>query len=238
MPGVEADRATVPAGGESVARIVHDLHGPLTVIRGLCATLARDETRPARRRTIALIDAEALRVAAGLRALGRTPDAATGRRGGPADLAILVGAAGDRFAAIAARRGARLSIRGVHRAVWIDGDPAMLERVIDNLVRNAIRHCGEGGRVELTLACRGGRAVLRVRDDGAGVRVADRERIFLAGERGGAPRGEGRGLGLAIAREIAQAHGGRLTLDAVGAGACFRLSLPLSPEADRGPWAA
>ena len=143
-----------------------------------------------------------------------------------------------RFGPVAGGRGARLEIRGAHAPTWIGGDARLLERVVDNLVRNAIRHCAPDGRIELALASRGGRAVLRVRDDGAGVPASDRERIFRAGERGSAPRGEGRGLGLAIARDIVRAHGGRLTLDAVGAGACFRLSLPLLDGADPGPRAA
>ena len=67
---------------------------------------------------------------------------------------------------------------------------------------------------------------LTVRDDGAGVPDADRETIFIAGERGSAPRGPGQGLGLSIAREIAAAHGGTLTLDRLGPGASFRLVLP------------
>ena len=131
-----------------------------------------------------------------------------------------------------------LTARGAHAPVGVEGDAAMLERAVDNLLRNAIRHCGTPGRVELALSSRHGRAVLRVRDDGEGVPPADRERIFTAGERGSSPRGEGRGLGLAIAREITEAHGGCLTLDPVGVGACFRLSLPLGRTAEGGPRAA
>jgi signal transduction histidine kinase len=87
--------------------------------------------------------------------------------------------------------------------------------------------------VRITAARRAGWGEVRVADDGPGVPVADRERIFRPGERGSAPRGDGRGLGLAIARELAEHHGGRLTLDAVGRGATFRLALPLR-EAARG----
>ena len=238
MPGTAAHGADPGAREDAMARLVHDLHAPLTVIRGLCATLARDEASPDRRRAIDLIDAETLRLAAGLRGLGAGSPGRESRGGEPVDLAALVEGAGRRFGPAAAAGGARLETRGAQAPVWVDGDARLLERVIDNLVRNAIRHCPADGRIELVLASRGGRAVLRVRDDGAGVPAADRERIFRAGQRGSDPRGAGRGLGLAIARDIAHAHGGRLTLDAVGAGACFRLSLPLLGAADRGPRAA
>ena len=235
MGGGPATGATLPAG-DAVARLVHDLHGPLTVIRGLCAALARDELRPERLRAIGLIDGEALRLAAGLGRIGR----AAGERSAPArvNLAALVAAGAERFSALALAGGVTLAVRGAHAPVWVEGDAAMLERAIDNLLRNAIRHCGTPGRVDLAVSPRGGRAVLRVRDDGEGVPVVDCERIFIAGDRGSSPRGEGRGLGLAIAREIAEAHGGRLTLDPVGAGACFRLTLPLGGAADGGPRAA
>lgn len=221
-----------------MARIVHDLHAPLTVIRGLCATLARGEASPERRRAIGLIDSETLRLAAGLRGLGTGSSDRVPRTADPVDLAALAEDAGSRFGPAAAARGARLEVRGARAPVWVGGDARLLGRVIDNLVRNAIRHCPPGGRIELAVTRRGGRAVLRVRDDGAGVPATDRERIFLPGDRGSAPRGEGRGLGLAIARDIARGHGGGLTLDAVGAGACFRLSLPILGGADPGPRAA
>lgn len=235
MPGAPASGR--PSRQAHVARLAHDLHGPLTVIRGLCATLARTEERPDHRRALALIDGEALRLAEGLRALVRT-DGEGGPGPLPADLAALTISIAERFGPAAVRAGVRLAVRGVHRPVWVEGDLGAIERAVENLVGNALRHAGPDGLVELALATRGGRAVLRVRDDGAGVAVADRERIFRPGERGGAPRGEGRGLGLAIAREIAEAHGGRLTLDPVGTGACFRLSLPLGPAAGAGPRAA
>jgi signal transduction histidine kinase len=238
MPGAMARRADLAPGVDAMERIVHDLHGPLTVIRGLCATLARGEASADRRRAIDLIDAETLRLAAGLRGLA-TPAPDRGLRDGdPVDLSAIVGRAERRFGPVAATHRACLEARGVHAPVWVGGDGRSIERVIDNLVCNAIHHCPPGGRIELALTSRGGRAVLRVRDDGAGVPPPDRERIFLPGDRGSSPRGDGRGLGLAIARDIARAHGGRLTLDAVGTGACFRLSLPLLGGADRGPRAA
>ena len=239
MPGAMAPGTPLSAS-QSVARLIHDLHGPLTVIRGLCATLVRDEADPGRRRALALIDGETLRLAAGLAGLYGAPESRVGTAPAtsPMDLAALVTATGERFSAIAESSGLELSTRVTGAPVWVDADAEMIERVIDNLVRNAVRHCAPGRRVEIALGVRRRRAVVRVRDQGAGVPVCDRERIFAPGYRGSRPRGDGRGLGLAIAREIAEAHGGRLTLDSVGAGACFRLCLPLLGDLDHGPRAA
>ena len=78
----------------------------------------------------------------------------------------------------------------------------------------------------------GGEATLTVRDTGPGVTPADRERIFDRSGRGRGARREGAGLGLAIVRAIAEAHGGRVAVDRPdGGGAAFRLTLPVDPPA-------
>ena len=219
--------------GAALDRLVHDLFGPLTVIRGVCATLARDEPAGERRAGLALIDAETLRLAAGLDGLARAT-ARPGREpvaGGPVCLAALAESVAERYRALGDARGVAVvaRVRGLAPTVTAAGDD--LRRALDNLVQNALRH--SASEIRITAGRRAGWGEVRVADDGPGVPAADRERIFRPGDRGSAPRGEGRGLGLAIARELAEEHGGRLTLDPVGRGATFRLALPLR-EAARG----
>jgi signal transduction histidine kinase len=209
------------ATGDPAARIIHDLRAPLTVIRGLCETLDRAGVDGRVRCGLRAIDGEVSRLAEGLDALaGRE-----GRPPGPVDLAHLAAAACERFRWAAAERDVRLSVRA-GRPAWSHGDSGAIARAIDNLLGNALRHCAAGGSVRLAVAARGSWVHFSVRDDGPGVPDADREVIFIAGERGSSPRGPGHGLGLSIAREIAVAHGGQLTLDRLGNGACFRLTLP------------
>jgi signal transduction histidine kinase len=215
-------------------RAVHDLHGPLTVIRGLCLGLERCDRRAERRRTIALIDAEVMRLARGLAGLV-APSAPVA---GSIDLAALARAAAERFAAVGRERGVAVRLLRGAPAAPVAGDSARLERALDNLLHNALRHAGPAGTVTIRVAATGGRAEVRVRDGGRGVPAADREAIFIPGVRGSAPEGEGSGLGLAIAREIAEAHGGTLTLDPAGPGACFRLRLPLAARPSDDPRAA
>ncbi len=217
-------------------RLVHDLFGPLTVIRGVCATLARDEPHDERRAGLELIDAETLRLAAGLDGLARVArrPAGTATPGGPVCLAALAASVAERHRAVGAGRGVRVvaQVRGLPPTVTAAADD--LRRALDNLVQNALRHCAS--QVRITAGRRAGWGEVRVADDGPGVPPGDRERIFRPGDRGTASRGAGRGLGLAIARELAERHGGRLTLDPVGRGATFRLALPLLEDArdDRG----
>ncbi len=219
---------------DGLARAVHDLHGPLTVIRGMCASLLRDEPARDRRRALTLIDSEAMRLATGLRDLARADDPGTGRGTG-SDLAGRAARAVARFDAVARQRGGRVVLRGRRAPLGVAAPGADVDRILDNLLWNALRHGAPGGTVVVGVGLRAGRAELRVRDDGPGVAREDRERIFLAGERGRAVAAPGRGLGLAIARDLAVTHGGGLTLDAVGEGACFRLALPVAGSADAGP---
>ncbi len=220
--------------GAALDRLVHDLFGPLTVIRGVCATLARDEPRDERRAGLALIDAETLRLAAGLDGLARA--AGRPRRpaatGGPVCLAALAASVAERHRPAGAQRGVAVVARARGLPTRVTASQDDVRRILDNLVQNALRHAGS--QVRMTVGRRAGWAYVRVADDGPGVPPADRERIFCSGDRGTSPRGAGRGLGLAIARDLAESHGGRLTLDPVGPGASFRLALPLREEG-RGP---
>ena len=105
-------------------------------------------------------------------------------------------------------------------------DPAMIGRVLDNLLANAIRHAPAGGAVHLGAERVGDDLALVVADSGAGVAPEIAGRLF---EPFVTDRADGTGLGLAIARELADAHGGRLVLRApggAGGGAVFAVELP------------
>jgi signal transduction histidine kinase len=103
-----------------------------------------------------------------------------------------------------------------------DGDRVL--QIISNLLSNAFRWTPNGGRVALELGARNGRVSVAVADDGPGVAPEERERIFRPFW---SRAGEGTGLGLPIARELAQALGGELVLESqLGKGSRFELRLP------------
>lgn len=110
----------------------------------------------------------------------------------------------------------------------LEGDEFRIEQVINNLLTNALRY-GEGKPVAVTVTAAGGEARVCVRDQGMGIAPEDQERIFEQFERtDGAAQVAGLGLGLYIARQIGQAHGGQLQVHSrPGEGAEFVLSLPL-----------
>lgn len=111
-------------------------------------------------------------------------------------------------------------------------DAAHIERVLVNLLENALKFSSPTDPVEVSADSESGRIVVRVRDQGPGVAVSDRDRIFDAFERGSGA-GRGSGLGLAIARGFAEANGGRVWVEPPGSargGSTFVLSLPAVVE--------
>ncbi len=106
-------------------------------------------------------------------------------------------------------------------------DPIQMARALDNLILNAIRHAPSHGQVTVKAdhvrASEVGLLRIAVLDNGPGVAVADRERIFEPFVTG---RPDGSGLGLAVAREVATAHGGRAYITHSEIGACFVIDIP------------
>jgi signal transduction histidine kinase len=111
--------------------------------------------------------------------------------------------------------------------VVVLGDPDLLAQAVRNLVENAQRHGGSAGSpVEVTVAP----GLVTVRDHGAGVPLADRERVFARGVTGVSGAASGTGAGLAIVRWVAQLHHGTAHLaDAPGGGLIAELRLPTDP---------
>ena len=109
------------------------------------------------------------------------------------------------------------------------GDPEKLQRVLFNLIQNAIRHTPADGSVVVRAEPAGDAVEIEVADSGAGIAGADRDRVFEPFFRGGAEAARpsnGAGLGLAISRAIVEAHGGRIWLEDAASGTRVRFSLP------------
>jgi signal transduction histidine kinase len=111
------------------------------------------------------------------------------------------------------------------------GDPEKLQRVLFNLIQNAIRHTPADGSVVVRARPAGDAVEIEVSDTGAGIAADDRDRVFEPFFRGGAQAARpsnGAGLGLAISRAIVEAHGGRIWLEEAPRGTRVRFSLPAS----------
>jgi two-component system sensor histidine kinase KdpD len=108
-------------------------------------------------------------------------------------------------------------------------DPGLLERVLSNLLDNALRHAGESGPIQVTAAAGAESAKLAVVDHGPGVDPAEREQLFAPFQRLDDRGASGVGLGLSVARGFAEAMGGALVADeSPGGGLTMRVRLPLA----------
>jgi signal transduction histidine kinase len=114
----------------------------------------------------------------------------------------------------AAERGVRLATELPPGAVVAEADAEKVQRVLFNLIQNAIRHTPADGSVTVRARSAGNGVEVEVVDDGEGVSPDDAGRVFEPFYRGDAARGEdGAGLGLAISRAIVEAHGGKIWLE-------------------------
>jgi len=219
-------RARLAALGEAVAKINHDLRNMLT-----SAQMASDRLADSGDPTVA----QALpRLERALdRALGLTRDVLNYGKSG--ETAVELGRVALRSAVEAAGEDAGLSAEGVAletkipKTLTIEADPEKLHRILVNLMRNARQGVESAERqtgVVRVAAERSARAVaITVDDDGPGIPARIRERLFQPFA--GSGRAGGAGLGLAISRELAQAHGGDVTLVETGPdGSTFELTLP------------
>jgi signal transduction histidine kinase len=211
-----------------VANASHELRGPLTVIRSE-AEVALANPRPdldelrgmaesvvyASRRTEALL-ASLLILARGQRGLVRAQ---------PVDVAEAVDAALEAAAPAAASESVRLTAR-LDPAI-VEGDAALLERLVANLIENGVRYNRPGGFVETSTRAGIGTVELRVENSGPRVQPADAARLAEPFERlAREADAKGAGLGLSIVRAVSEAHGGTLSIEPRAEGGlavCVRL---------------
>ena len=211
-----------------VADVAHELRTPIAVLQAGHEALLDGVAEPTPAELGSLRD-EVLRLArmvGDLQTLAAADAAALNLARRRCDLADLAAAAADslarRFEAAGITLDRQLSPAGVL------ADPHWLHQVITNLLSNALKFTPPGGRVTISTAIRGAGAVLTVTDTGAGIPAEELPRIFDRFWRGrqAAPV-SGSGIGLAVAAELARAHGGQLTASSQpGRGTRMTLILP------------
>jgi len=200
-----------------IAHAAHELRSPLTTLYGeLSLALRRSRDAEAYRESIeeALSSTKQLKqLAEDLLTLARSGAGADGL-----EEMSLLGAVNEAVSLVtqsAEERNVKVAIAGDDISLW--GRPRDLQRMVRNLVENAVSHSESGQTVHISIGNSESDAILVVEDEGPGVPKEERERIFepffrVARDRGSDRKGEGAGLGLVIAREIARAHGGDVTV--------------------------
>ena len=229
----ERDRQVEANRRELVAWVSHDLRTPLAGIRAMAEAL-EDGLAPADGSYPARIRAEADRMSdmvSGLLALSRLQSGTLRLDRMPVDLGDLVSDALASARVLADRRGIVVEGSAPHDAVTAPVDAGEVSRALANLVTNALTHTDAGGTVGISLTAGPDVARISVADGCGGIPSDELDRLFEPGWRGTSARtpaaGVGAGLGLAVARGIARAHGGEVTVANAGPGCRFELTLPL-----------
>ncbi|HEX2110868.1 MAG TPA: ATP-binding protein [Gaiellaceae bacterium] len=219
--------ASLESQREFIANASHQLRTPLTGLKLRLEALrgqgAGDD--------VAKAEAELDRLSALVDDLLELARAAGSEAPEPAevDLAAAAEAAADRWSAAAERDGKRISVAADGPALaW--ASEADVAHVLDNLIENALRYCPPGTAISVGARAEDGRAVLVVADDGPGIPVEDRPRVFERFYRGanGRRAGPGTGLGLAIVAELVDRWGGEVRLGD-RPGTCVESAFPRPP---------
>jgi signal transduction histidine kinase len=215
---------------ELVSIVSHELRTPLASVLGFTALLLKREFDPAtRRHYLGIVDAQARRLAALLEDfldVQRMEHEGVNLSKQQIDLADLLDEQAQLYAAQSPKH--QLEVEA-ERPLPVRGDPGRLAQVVGNLLSNAIKYSPEGGTVELVAARSAEGVRIAVRDEGLGIPEEQQDRIFTKFFRGDAAATgiTGTGLGLAVSREIVEAHGGRIGFDSdPGQGTTFWLELP------------
>jgi len=240
----EAQRRFAEAQQRFAADASHELRTPLTILRGeMELALSRTRETAVYQATLKSAIEEIGRMSRIVEGLGFLARQDAGMMKPSAssewvDLAHLCEMALEELSAKASDRGVHLELERQNRplsAVLVPGDSGQLHLLLRNLIDNAVKYTLQGGRVTVAISrkedtpgSRGG-AVITVSDTGIGIAEADMPHVFDRFWRADLARAsEGSGLGLAISQRIAEAHGGKLTVESQGGhGTTFSLALPV-----------
>jgi heavy metal sensor kinase len=213
----------------------HELRTPLTILRGELETVGRRSDLPAEaRETIqsALEETDRLaKIVESLLAISRLDAGEALMTRERFDLAALVADTVDQMRLLAEDKRIELNCLA-ENSPQVDGDASRVKQLVVNLVDNAIKYTGEGGRIEIRIGTVNGMAQLEVSDSGIGIPAEALKHVFERFYRVDKARSRhlgGAGLGLSIVKSICKAHGGTINVESTdGQGSRFMVDLPLA----------
>jgi heavy metal sensor kinase len=220
-----------------IADASHELRTPLAVLRGETeVALTKTRTIDAYQESLSLIKDEAerlSRIVEDLFILARQPlDAPAALMKEPLSLHEVVRDCARAAQVLAVRKGVRLKTENDDASIVLNGDEELLNRMILNLLDNAVKYTLSGGEISIALMRQNQHAQIIVRDTGIGIPPIDQPHVFDRFYRVDKARSRalgGAGLGLSIVRWIVDAHGGKINVQSTpGKGSAFTVELPLA----------
>ncbi|RZS91020.1 PAS domain S-box-containing protein [Motilibacter rhizosphaerae] len=239
---VEQLRQLDQAKSDVVTTVSHEFRTPLTSMLGYLELLVddRESLDELHQQALAAVHRNTYRLKRlidNLVVLSRFEEGTGSSLLVPVDLSGLTGTVAEEHTVSARAKGVavRLRLQPVPR---VPGDRALLERVVDNLLSNAVKFTGEGGSVDVTVRMEGSDVCLSVSDTGVGIPAEEQESVFsrfVRGRYAEAQAVQGSGIGLSVAREVVEAHGGAISLrSALGSGTHVEVRLPVPARSSGG----
>jgi len=223
---------------EFLAALGHELRNPLSAIQSSAAVVRVADDRS--RKALAVLERQLqhmTRLINDLLDMTRVRHGTVHLERQAMDLNQAVASAIDTARARADSKGLRLEVHVPQTPVIVNADPERVAQILDNLLRNAIGYTDEG-TITVRVTDDAGVARLAVQDTGMGIDRGDAAHVFEPYQRGvNNRRSEGLGLGLALVKSLAEAHGGAVALesDGQGAGSTFSVTIPLALGAVASP---
>ncbi|MGZ8200255.1 MAG: PAS domain S-box protein [Methylosarcina sp.] len=223
---------------EFLAMLAHELRNPLAPIRNAVELLKMQETaNPKMEWCRDVLDRQVTylsRLLDDLLDVARIMQGKITLKTERFELNDIVNNAAETIRPLINSRGQELIISQTMKSLWIEGDRVRLAQVLWNLLHNAAKYTGEGGKIMLNVMREGSNAVIEVRDTGIGISPEILPRIFdlfIQADHSLAHSQGGLGVGLTLARQLVEIHGGTITAESAGSdqGSIFTVRLPALP---------
>ena len=220
---------------EFLAMLAHELRNPLAPVRNALTLMQLEPmVSPAMRNSRDIIDRQIshlTRLVDGLLDVGRFNTGKVKLRKEPARMQELVARSVETVRPVMEARRHQLSTSLPDDPVWVHGDTTRIAQILHNLLINAAKYTPDGGRIEIRTEQRGGFVDTCVSDNGRGIDPAQLGSIFelfVQGDTSAAPHESGLGIGLTLARSLAEMHGGTITAHSpgIGLGSTFVFRMP------------
>ncbi len=235
---VQARTATIEAlldeKNDEMATLLHEFRTPLTLVLGPVKSVLGSVEEPAIQQKLSVVRRNGFRLLRMVDQLLHLEKVKV-QKALPSEVQAVkptVESIGDSFRELARESDVHVSVHTVEE-LWVRVAPDTLEKILFNLLSNAVKYTPPGGRIELSAVAESDQVHIVVRDSGVGIATEHQSRVFERYQRVPAAEMEqvnGAGIGLALVKDLAEAHGGMIQLESeVGEGSTFSLKLPRVP---------
>jgi len=218
---------------EFIATLAHELRNPLAPIRNAVYLLRRSQVDPAIREMLERQIVHMVRLVDDLLDASRITHGKIELRKERVDIANVIDAAIEATRPLIEAAGLDVDVLHTGSPTFVNGDATRLSQIFSNLLNNAVKYTERPGKIEIRVERRDGRARVQLTDTGIGIAADALPHVFDMFVQADAEAGRARsglGIGLTLARRLAEMHGGRVTAESagIGKGSTFCVSLPLA----------